>query len=863
MQGARSVGHQQRCRRLALMLAVVLLCKAPSAGAADAEVRSFDLSAQALRGAIAQFTGLTGIAVRLDPGVSDAAAAHAVAGRLTASQALAMLLSGTGLTYRFDGDKAVIISRAAADGSRVTGTLKVEGGGTQGGGRGAAAGPNGSSDVTATEGTHSLAAQMAGIGSKTPLPLKDITQSVSVITRQQIEDQHLDSISEVLAQTTGVTVNTGQNSGGNLNQAFYSRGFEIKDFQIDGGAPLTEGNKNFTSQYTPIFELSQYDHVEVLRGADGMFSGVGDPGGVVSLQRKRPLDHAQVLLEAGAGSNDHRRVSIDGTTAPLLDGKLGVRGVLTHDDSPFFYGKKKNTTEMGYLNVEFKPVQGTQINVGGSITYRDSTPWTYGLPRAAGGGDLKLSRDLCLCLDQNYQKLHQTELFAQLRQTLATDWSLAVNLTRNSQSGNEFDGEVTAPYSGVPTDGSGLSINAGQYEIQSKQFNADATLNGEFEAFGHRHQFMLGVDRQSQDGQAPNGADSNISYFWSDAANLNTFNPSGYPVSTADIQPSTATVLAYSQVQWGVFSTLRLKPIDRLNVTLGLRHNSYQTNQLTSYPDRGIETATKLTEKHTMPPFVSVGYELTPKMSAYASYASIYQSQANMFTADLKPLKPSTGTNIEAGFKRSDFNGTLQSSLAIYRIVQKNLAVIDSNVNSSASTPVGGTCCYLNADDNKNTSKGVDLEVKGAITPRWQVSAGYTFNTNNYEPSPSETSTEDSLTTFAPKNIVKLWTTYALPARSWWLPLQVGGGGRVQSRTYAQGTVCNSDYSVCIPTKFSQGGYGLLDVMARWRVAAHATVQLNVKNVFDLHYYQSVGGLRSGNWYGEPRNLQLSLNMSL
>ena len=125
MQGARSVGHQQRCRRLALMLAVVLLCKAPRAGAADAEVRSFDLSAQALRGAIAQFTGLTGIAVRLDPGVSDAAAAHAVAGRLTASQALAMLLSGTGLTYRFDGDRAVIISRAAAGGSRVTGTLKV------------------------------------------------------------------------------------------------------------------------------------------------------------------------------------------------------------------------------------------------------------------------------------------------------------------------------------------------------------------------------------------------------------------------------------------------------------------------------------------------------------------------------------------------------------------------------------------------------------------------------------------------------------------------------------------------------------------------------------------------------------------
>ncbi len=77
----------------------------------------------------------------------------------------------------------------------------------------------------------------------------------------------------------------------NLEHTFYSRGFAINSIQIDGGAPLTTGILGGQSFY-PQIDISQYDHVELLRGAAGLFNGYGDPSGTVNLVRKKPLDVA-------------------------------------------------------------------------------------------------------------------------------------------------------------------------------------------------------------------------------------------------------------------------------------------------------------------------------------------------------------------------------------------------------------------------------------------------------------------------------------------------------------------------------------------------------------------------------------------
>lgn len=864
MKSPRFASFLRRHGASAALLAMLAIAAEPT-WAADARFR-FELPAQTMAASLAQFSALTGIEVRVAGGVVDRASTSSLQGDLSPADALARLLAGSGLSHRFVGEKLVVISRAVDDGSRVTGPVRVQGVEGQGGSVAAAGGtgPNGSRDATATEGTHSLTTQAVGIGAKAPLAPKDSTQSVSVITRQRIEDQHLDSLAAALEQTTGITVAQGQNAANNLNPSFYSRGFEITSFQLDGGAPLTKSVSNYLNDYVPVFDLSKYDHVEVLRGASGLYGGVGDPGGVISLQRKRPLDRQQLLVDAELGSFKHSRLSIDSSTPLLDEGRLSLRAVLTHDDSHFFYDTAKSRLDMAYLNLEAKLTNSTILNVGASHTERAGTPWTFGLPRGTDGSDLHLPRDLCLCTDWSRQVTRETEYFTQLRQQLGKDWSLQLNLAQTDQIGNLDSAEADGPWSGIPSDGSGLTVSGARAATLSKQKTVDLVLNGQFEALGRRHQLTLGADRQGSVGKAKGGADSDAGYSFDTAANVNTWDASAYPVSAAVVAPSESQILAWTQSQWGLYGSVRLNPIEALHVTLGARVNGYRTEQVTHYTSGDFQTTTQFSERHTAPPFVGLNYALTPEMSAYASRASIYQSQAKNLSVDLQPMRPTTGTNTELGLKRSDFNGTLNSSLAVFYIVQKNIAVIDRSVTTQPVVPTGLSCCYLNSDDNKRISKGVDLEIAGALTPRWQISAGYTYNINRYVPAASETfETNHSLTTFAPKNSVKLWTTHQLPTASWWSPVQLGAGGRLQSSTHISGSVCNSDFSSCTPADFTQGGYALLDLMARWQIAQNASVQLNVNNALDRTYYQTIGGLQSGSWYGEPRSFRLSLKWAL
>ncbi|KAG1248189.1 hypothetical protein G6F65_019754 [Rhizopus arrhizus] len=138
---------------------------------------------------------------------------------------------------------------------------------------------------------------MATIG-KTEQALKDIPQSVTVVTRKRLDDQNLSTISEVLENTTGVTISEVADGGRN----FYSRGFKITNIQYDG-VPLSRSFYAVGNSFTG--STAYLDRVEVFRGAQGLFEGAGQPGGSVNLVRKRPTAETQVLMEARAGSWDH------------------------------------------------------------------------------------------------------------------------------------------------------------------------------------------------------------------------------------------------------------------------------------------------------------------------------------------------------------------------------------------------------------------------------------------------------------------------------------------------------------------------------------------------------------------------------
>ena len=504
-------------------------------------------------------------------GRAPASKAQPLQGDLSPAAALAQLLSSTGLTYRFAGENLVVISAATEQGSHVTSPVRVQGSeGEASGGAGNVAGvvgANGSRDVTATEGTHSLTTGETSIASKAPQALKDTAQSLSVVTRQRIEDQQLDSLADVLDQVTGITVVQGEGisftPGTNLNPSFYSRGFQVQNFQIDGGAPLTQGNSNYQSEFVPVFDMSIYDHVEVLRGASGLYGGVGDPGGIISLERKRPLDHEQLIVDAQLGSFDHQRISIDDSTPLLDEDRLAVRAVLTHDDSDFFYNAATKKIDLAYLNLEAKPAARTVVNLGASYTNQRGTPWQYGLPRYSDGSDIQLPREVCLCVSWSEQVDRQAEFFAQLHQGFGEHWSLQVNLGKNNQTGYYDDAAAQAGYTGIDRQtGAGLSVYGARGDLMARQATADLFLNGEFEALGHLHQVTLGANYQDSNGSAPGGAASNFSYEFQNQPDIFAWDPSAWPRSAAQISPNTSLTPFWLLKQWGIYGTVRLNPLE-------------------------------------------------------------------------------------------------------------------------------------------------------------------------------------------------------------------------------------------------------------------------------------------------------------
>lgn len=835
--------------------------------ASAADTYRFELPAQSLRASLDAYTRITGIEVRVSDPALVQRQARPLRGDLSPAAALTELLSASGLAYTFTGDKLVTVAAVAAStepGSRLLAPVRVQGSD----GAPATAGVNGSSDPTATEGTHSLTSNLLTIGTKAPLAIKDTPQTVSVITRQRIEDQHLDTLADVLTQTPGVTVSQAGSGGDNVNPTFYSRGFAVRDFQIDGGSPLTSAaNSNYTSSFVPVFDTSIYDHVEILRGAAGLFNGVGDPGGIISLERKRPLDHRQLMVDAQVGSFQMHRISIDGSTPLLDDGRLAIRGVITRDTHDFFYHTANKKSTIGYVNAEAKLLADTTVNLGATYTETDTLPWFAGLPRAAGGGDLGLPRDTCLCTPGSSYKVHGTEWFAELRQKLGADWSLQANFSNDRQTQTSDYTGFQAPYSGIdPATGAGLFTYGFRGHTQSNQQVLDLVANGEVELFGRRHQLTVGADSQRVMGGAPGNSagDGNVSFSppLDSVPSIYTLNPALYsPNASATADPLDARP-TYDQTQWGLYVNSRWQLADPLHLALGWRLGSYRTKQTSIASFDGTVTHLDFAEHTHLPPTVGLSYDLSPEMTAYASYAGIFQSQASLLTAvGGRPLKPVTGTNIELGLKRSDFDKTLNSSISIYRIVQKNSGQpYGDNVPDDPTT--GVHCCYVDSG-NKEKSKGFDAEISGALTPRWQVAASYTFNLKSYKPGVTD---EFNFANYnlqsVPKNLFKLWTTYALAGNEVLARTQLGFGLRAQNSTQVNGRVYPTT-GPSTPFSFVQGGYAIADMMARYRIAKGTDVQLNVNNLFDRTYYSTVGGLQSGNWYGAPRNFLLSLHWAI
>ena len=915
------------------------LAMAPSRALAQtqaSDVRNFDVPSQALSSGLLRFGEQAGLQFSLDSKLVEGKTANALHGRYSVEEGLRQLLAGSGLSYRFTGAKTVAIEVSAdLNGERVTGAVKVEGaqGSPYFGGAGVAAGVNGvngSRDMTATEGTGSFTSGALTIGSKVPQALKDVPQSISVLTSERLEEQHITDFTSALAQLPGVALTQGDSS---LETVFYSRGFQITSIQVDGGAPLTTRFANVNGiGFFPQIDMSIYDHVELLRGADGLFNGYGDPGGTVNLVRKKPLDHAQFTLDAQAASWDNYRLVADATAPLAFDGKLRGRLVMTWQDNHHFYNIAKDNKSLVYGILELDVTPTTLLTAGVNYTQQNSTPWEYGLPRYQTGADLMLPRSTSLAFPWNRWDFKTTEYFAGLEQKIGKDWTLKINLTDNSQSSVKKLGYSYGPVN--PANKLGPVLEGVDVNYASKQLSVEAVLSGAFDVFGQRQEITIGINRSDQDagGYSPTSGLTNSSYIapyqpypggpqycyttsTTQPCPAGTIAPGTPPINVFNFNPNDPIYteprpgLPYArypvdgQIQDVAYLNVRLTAFNRLHLTTGIHWSDYEyrseEQDLCADVSAGCQIGAVTNDtrlfytghQFSWPPSATLSYDVTKALTAYVGYTDIYQDQSSSLGSDLKPIGPVTGSNWEAGLKWAPRNGRLNLSLAAYRTRQKGFGTPDGDYDDDGNFvasngkvfPNGGQidaaryCCYKSDPNNTLLSQGVDLEATGEILPGLQAAASYTYNENKYEGSSNGSLSGTPLVSIQPRSLYKLWVSYDFGAKRHdgvLSRLSVSGGVNGQSSGYRSGSACLPDHIATNPATGAssclRGGsyiyaytiepYAVFSGRIDYHFSRKWALALNVENILDKTYYQTVSSPSLGNWYGAPRSFTVSVH---
>lgn len=644
---------------------------------------------------------------------------------------------------------------------------------------------------------------------KTGQSIKETPQSITIIDQQRMQEQNLRTLDDVLQQSPGITVQPYQQ----LTTGFYSRGFKIDAFEQDG-VPILLGNTA-----SPPQDTAMYERVEILRGANGLLHGSGNPAATVNLVTKRPQRQFGANASVGIGRWERYRGEAD-IGGPLNAARsLRARLVVSHEDRGYFYdvGKQEATNLYGVGELDL--TRGTILSFGLQQQRIRSITNMGGVPFYADGGDIGLPRSTYLDVDWDRFDWDTTRVFAGLEHRFGNGW-------RAKLLANQLSGDADLKYAAANgavnrATGLGPRLTGAAYHSDNDQSSLDAFASGPFSLLGRQHELLFGANFQKTETEQ-------FSANFVPALNVpaNVFDWDPHSVS----EPATGPFMSRGPTrtrQSGVYAAGRFSLTDPLKLIVGGRVSQWK--QETS-------TATSKVDSHFMP-YGGLVYDLTRQWAVYGSYARIFQPQTQLtWSGDL--LDPVEGTNYEAGVKGELADGRLNVSFAVFEIRQENRAQPDP------AHPCAGPTCYYIAGGEVE-SHGVEVEASGQVTRDLSIAAGYTFNTTEYLR--DATAQGQPFASFTPKHILRVWGNYTLPwqERRW----SVGMGLQAQSA-----------YSVVSGgTTLRQGGYGLVHARIGYRIGPGLTAALNLSNLFDRRYYQSLFGPAWSNRYGEPRSAMLTL----
>jgi outer membrane receptor for ferric coprogen and ferric-rhodotorulic acid len=653
------------------------------------------------------------------------------------------------------------------------------------------------------------------------LSIKDTPQSISVVSDKQMLDFDANSVNDALRLATGVQVDEWETN----RTTYSSRGFDILNTQVDG-----TGLPNDWGIATGAMDSFGYEKVEVIRGANGLLTGVGNAAGTINYVRKRPTNQRQGMVGISYGSWANKRVEVDYSTPFTADGRWAGRVVAAHQDGDNYL--RGNHNDRNY----FYGVVDGQVGDNGTLTFgysyqrakSDGIMWGALTFMNSDGSQSVWPTDASTTQDWTYWNTTNQTAFAEYLHQFGDNWQLKVSYNYRRSVGDE---RMFYAYLPDP-DGDGISealdpvthLGLVGYPWGGSDWSTahvgTATLDGHFEWLGRDQEVMLGANVAKSESKGWERSADFASPAWG------ALPPFPYAIDAIP-EPGWSDASLYSVLNQHLkraFGVTRIALSDRLKAIVGVNYAQYRRDG-SSYGLPADQTTS-----HTSP-YGGLTFDFNEHILGYVSYSDIYQPQDQVDAND-RYLDASKGVNYEAGVKADWLDKRLLTTLALYKADQQGLATPTGQYNQY------GQVIYAPVDVQ---SRGVEFEATGKLGDNVDLVFGYTVLKL------TGTSGNDTYP-WVPRHTANLLLSAHLPH---YRALSFGIGGRWQS---AISNMESSGFTV------RQGDYAVLNGFVAWDFLPNATLRFNVHNITDRKY---INTLRYSGFYGAPRNYMLSLDWRL
>ncbi len=639
---------------------------------------------------------------------------------------------------------------------------------------------------------------------------KELPRSVQIISDELIEAVDPHAIEDVLTLASN-TAFLGDNDG--RENSFVMRGFQGTPILRDGFRVETFGGISDP-------ELFNVERIEVLKGPDSILYGESNPGGLVNMVAKRPLEtsHATLILRSSSFGSVEPRVDVGGGGERA---RLRLLGLYRNDDGWRDYDARSKRAFVA-PSVTLGLGEATELTLMAAFT-DDDRQADFGTAIDLDGKLTVDPKRVNNHPDDTIER-HQRTYGLDLDHDLSSAWRIGARF-RVFDSGYDYSplflpfglDLATMVYFRVPA----------QQEQHNDEIAGQFNVNGDFELGGKRNRLFAGVDYRETETENRTRFNPGAPSF------LNWLDPdySELPPAEADIPVASGFYANEDIERLGLYFQNHLSVTEALTLSLGLRYDDFdrspKTGSSTSSQD-GSETSAQ----------AGLVYRISEAVSAFANYSESFEPNFDLDRYS-QVLPPETGEGFELGLK-TDLFDSLSLNLAAFEITKRDVATADPAALPTDPNPFGSTA------SGEQRSRGLEVDVSGRITPNWQVFGAYGYTDS--EITKSNNSDEGLPVVGAPDHTASLWATYAMPDGAL-RGLTLSLGVQYVGERLVMGDA-NSDGDTS--DKVMLDGHVVVNAAAAYE-RGHWRLALNLANVTDREYVDAAwGGLSRSVHAGAP-----------